>query len=117
MDSVAVKPLTVGFQETQFLDKLNRENQAGFWFQFSDEARQQVGSPWGPANPQALNRYSYVQNNPLKYTDPTGLDGSSPGKDGKEPSKSNPFKGTPGSSSTTYQRDGSPKQTRYYGKG
>jgi len=26
----------------------------------------------GPANPQALNRYSYVQNNPLKYTDPTG---------------------------------------------
>ncbi|MCG8346825.1 MAG: hypothetical protein MI924_03460 [Chloroflexales bacterium] len=26
----------------------------------------------GPLNPQALNRYSYVQNNPLKYTDPTG---------------------------------------------
>jgi hypothetical protein len=26
----------------------------------------------GPANPQLLNRYSYVQNNPLKYTDPTG---------------------------------------------
>ncbi len=24
------------------------------------------------ANPQALNRYSYVTNNPLKYTDPTG---------------------------------------------
>ncbi|GEM_PF-2888588 len=24
-------------------------------------------------NPQALNRYSYVFNNPLKYTDPTGL--------------------------------------------
>jgi RHS repeat-associated protein len=23
-------------------------------------------------NPQALNRYSYVYNNPLKYTDPTG---------------------------------------------
>ncbi len=23
-------------------------------------------------NPQALNRYSYVLNNPLKYTDPTG---------------------------------------------
>jgi hypothetical protein len=36
------------------------------------DARQQHGSPMGPANPQALNRYSYVQNNPLKYTDPSG---------------------------------------------
>ena len=26
----------------------------------------------GPNNPQAFNRYSYVLNNPLKYTDPTG---------------------------------------------
>ena len=25
-----------------------------------------------PTNPQALNRYSYVYNNPLRYTDPTG---------------------------------------------
>jgi hypothetical protein len=32
----------------------------------------QTSNPWGPANPQTLNRYSYVQNNPLKYTDPTG---------------------------------------------
>jgi hypothetical protein len=26
----------------------------------------------GYANPQSLNRYSYVNNNPLKYTDPSG---------------------------------------------
>ena len=72
MEGVAVKPLTVGFHETQFLGKLNGENQLGFWFQLSSKERQQVGSPWGPSNPQALNRYSYVQNNPLKYTDPSG---------------------------------------------
>jgi hypothetical protein len=28
----------------------------------------------GAANPQALNRYTYVFNNPLKYTDPSGHD-------------------------------------------
>ena len=28
--------------------------------------------PSGPLNPQALNRYSYVLNNPLRYVDPTG---------------------------------------------
>lgn len=72
MDGIAVKPLTVGFHETQFLRKLNGENKFGFWFQLGDKERQQVGSPWGPSNPQALNRYSYVQNNPLKYTDPSG---------------------------------------------
>jgi RHS repeat-associated protein len=26
----------------------------------------------GPSNPQALNRYSYVLNDPIKYTDPSG---------------------------------------------
>ena len=30
-----------------------------------------------PMNPQSLNRYSYVFNNPLRYTDPTGRCGVS----------------------------------------
>jgi hypothetical protein len=72
MEGVAVKPLTVGFHETPFLSKLNQENKLGFWFQLSDRERQQVGSPWGPSDPQNLNRYSYVQNNPVRWTDPTG---------------------------------------------
>jgi RHS repeat-associated protein len=72
MDGVALKLLTVDFHEPGFVSSLNGENQQGFWFQMSDEERQQAGSPWGPANPQALNRYSYVLNNPLRYVDPSG---------------------------------------------
>jgi RHS repeat-associated protein len=72
MDGVAFRPLTVDFHEPGFVASLAKENQQGFWFQLSDEDRKKAGSPWGPANPQALNRYSYVQNNPLRYTDPTG---------------------------------------------
>ena len=34
--------------------------------------RSKARLPWGPANPQALNRYSYVLGNPLRYIDPTG---------------------------------------------
>jgi hypothetical protein len=62
----------VAFHETGFLGKLNQESGAPFWFQLGDQQRQQLGSPFGPVNPQALNRYSYVQNNPVKYTDPSG---------------------------------------------
>jgi RHS repeat-associated protein len=32
----------------------------------------------GAGNPQALNRYSYVFNNPLKYVDPSGHEGCTP---------------------------------------
>lgn len=31
-----------------------------------------LGGP--PEDPQTLNKYSYVRNNPLRYTDPTGMD-------------------------------------------
>jgi hypothetical protein len=72
MHGVALTPLTVDFHEGGFRSKLNSESKAPFWFQMDSDARQQHGSPMGPANPQALNRYAYVQNNPLKYTDPSG---------------------------------------------
>jgi RHS repeat-associated protein len=72
MQGVAAKPLTVAFHETGFLGKLNQESGAPFWFQLGRDGRKQLGSPFGPVNPQALNRYSYVLNNPVKYTDPSG---------------------------------------------
>jgi RHS repeat-associated protein len=59
MGGVALKPLTVDFHETGFVSGLNAENGQGFWFQNADQV-----APWGPANPQGLNRYSYVQNIP-----------------------------------------------------
>jgi hypothetical protein len=92
MDGIALKPLTVAFHEYGFVSKLNRENQFGPWFTLSDRERQQLGDPMGPANPQALNRYSYTLNNPVRYTDPSGHDacgtptpGSSCGKPSGNP--------------------------------
>jgi RHS repeat-associated protein len=124
MDGVALKGLTVGFHEPGFVAQIAGENNQPFWFQMGDEQRGNVGSPWGPANPQALNRYSYVQNNPLRSKDPSGhavppdpKGGGgipNPGKSGGKP-RSNPYRGTTGSTSTTYQDDGTPKQTRTYG--
>jgi hypothetical protein len=58
MDGVALKGLTVDFHEPGFVSTLGEQNGLGFWFQLSDDDKQQLGSPWGPANPQALNRYS-----------------------------------------------------------
>jgi hypothetical protein len=62
----------VSFSEPGFTAKLNQENQFGPWFTLSDTEKQQLGSPMGPQNPQALNRYSYVLNNPMHWTDPSG---------------------------------------------
>ncbi len=72
MDGIAYKPLTVDVHEPGFVSAVNRENQFGPWYTLSDNERRQVGSPWGPANPQALNRYAYVLNNPMRWTDPVG---------------------------------------------
>jgi hypothetical protein len=69
---VALKGLTVDFHEPGFAAQIGGENGQPFYFQMGDQQQQKAGSPWGPAKPQALNRYSYVQNNPIKYTDPSG---------------------------------------------
>jgi len=72
----ALRPLTVDFHEPGFASAIALENAStqakGFWFQMSGQDRQQAKADTGPGNPQALNRYSYVLNNPLRYTDPTG---------------------------------------------
>ena len=72
MAGIASKPLTVDVHETGVVSAVNRENQVGPWYTRSDDAKQQLGAPWGPANPQALNRYSSVLNGPLTWTDPSG---------------------------------------------
>ena len=70
--------LTVDFHEGGLLSGLNGDNaltlQKGFWFQLSgqDRRQRQAREPWGPHNPQALNRYSYVLDNPVRYVDPSG---------------------------------------------
>jgi RHS repeat-associated protein len=62
MDGIAVKPLTVGFHEGSYLTAVNIEN-----VKPSDKII-------APMEAQSLNRYTYVLNNPLRYTDPTGHD-------------------------------------------
>jgi hypothetical protein len=75
-DQVRLTPLTVGFHEPQFLQVLNAENRELLQFgqpaQWGKKTRREHNAPMGPANPQALNRYAYVLNNPLRYVDPTG---------------------------------------------
>ena len=72
LDGVQLKGLTTDFHEPGFVATLNGENARGFWFELSGDDRRQAGVPWGPANPQALNRYSYVLNNPISCSDPSG---------------------------------------------
>ncbi|PZS06131.1 MAG: hypothetical protein DLM69_00400 [Candidatus Chloroheliales bacterium] len=74
--NTSMKGLTVDYHEPGINSAVAGENQStyqhGFWFQLSKDDKQKAKTPYGPLNPQALNRYSYVLNNPLRYTDPTG---------------------------------------------
>ena len=72
VEGVAIKGLTVDFHEPGFVSSLSKEHQQDFWFRLSEDDKKQAGSPWGPANPQSLNRYSYVLNGPVRWTDPSG---------------------------------------------
>jgi RHS repeat-associated protein len=66
------RALTVDFHEVGFVRDAAKENNQGFWFQLSDRDRQKATVPWGSDRPQDLNRYSYANNNPLRYNDPSG---------------------------------------------
>ncbi len=72
--SSRLTPLTTDFHE--FIGQVTKENQAvlqyGPFFQWSEKVRKDNPAPSGPLNPQALNRYSYCLNNPLRYVAPTG---------------------------------------------
>ena len=73
-----------------------------------------------PFNPQSLNRYSYVLNNPLIYTDPSGYWAAAPGQDEeydcteegectyKETTFTDTMESAPGSSDTNTGRPFSP---------
>jgi RHS repeat-associated protein len=80
--------LTVDFHEGGLLSGLNGDNaltlQKGYWFQLSGQDRQRAREPWGPHNPQALNRYSYVLDNPVRYVDPSGHAYKVPGDTGNQ---------------------------------
>ena len=61
-DGIGLAALTTDLSDPVFAAQIVAEQAGG------DDTRDRHG----PASPQALNRYSYVQNNPVRYTDPTG---------------------------------------------
>jgi RHS repeat-associated protein len=61
-------PLTVDFHEPSFLERVTDEHALVLSKGLLAEETRHAG----PEDAQALNRYSYVGNNPLGYTDPDG---------------------------------------------
>ena len=60
--------LTVDFHEAGFISALGKEHNQLLQEGLFSGSRH----PDGPDNPQQLNRYSYVLDNPVRYTDPIG---------------------------------------------
>ena len=77
-EKASIIPLTVSYHELPLLAQLNAENaftlRHGHWPQLSADEKREAKINRGPLNPQQLNRYSYVLNNPLKHIDPSGHD-------------------------------------------
>lgn len=76
-ESSSLIGLTVDLHEKTFVESIATEyatiKQDGFFFQIEATKKESsLKNLWGPQNPQTLNRYTYVLNNPLKYIDPTG---------------------------------------------
>jgi hypothetical protein len=51
---------------------LIRMNRLGWWSRFAQP--DPYDGSYEFANPQSFNRYAYVQNDPVNFTDPSGLD-------------------------------------------
>ncbi len=75
--------LSTSYSEGTLLKTLQEEirftQNNGPWSHLDTSKREKTRSPYGPVEIEALDRYSYVKNNPLIYSDPTGHEWESSG--------------------------------------
>src|SRR5713226_9489769 len=65
------------------MDEAMMRRYHGWWSRF-DQPDPYDGS-YDSTDPQSFNRYSYVQNDPVNFVDPSGLFAYSPPKEQKDP--------------------------------
>jgi RHS repeat-associated protein len=70
-------PLTVGYYEQPVLSKLNADNafiqgNGGSLLGLIARDKKEANIVGVPLGTQVFDRYAYIQNNPIRYTDPTG---------------------------------------------
>ena len=90
--SARLSPLTINFSNPVFIEELGREHRwstqplmsngsiirndaprgLSIVQSFHELSNRSVSQASGPLDPQNLNRYAYVRNNPLRYVDPSG---------------------------------------------